>query len=111
MDDNKELLLKSKIKLYEPHMYYTAATAYDNNREITAVYSNDKCVNVRRVSAVLINGSGKNHILCRLKDDREHIVEILDCTGEKVNEQICRGGGVAVLDIPIGGMANIAANM
>ena len=108
MDNNKELLLKSKIKMYEPHMYYTAATAYDGKREITAVYSNDKCVDVCRASAVLINGSGKNHILCRLKEDSEYTAEIYDCTGEKMNEQICRGGGVAVLDIPICGMANIA---
>ena len=29
MDENKELLLKSKLKVSEPHMYYTSATAYD----------------------------------------------------------------------------------
>ena len=101
MDENKELLLKSSLTASEPHLYYTSATAFNDGREITAVYSNDKCVTVSRKSAVIINATARNYVLCHIVDGRKRKVKILDCTGRAVCEyKICAADGVLKIDAP-----------
>ena len=101
MDENKELLLKSSLTASEPHLYYTSATAFDDGREITAVYSNDKCVTASRKSAVIINATARKYVLCHIVDGRERKVKILDCTGSAVCEyKICAADGVLKIDAP-----------
>lgn len=109
MDENKELLLNSKLKVSEPHMYYTSATAYDEKREITAVYSNGKCVDVTKADSIVINGSGIDNILCRFKNTGDYKIEILDCAGRVLAEKSEKLGGIVELNIPISGMARISA--
>lgn len=108
MNENKDLLLKSKLKVYEPHMYYTAATAYDERREITAVYSNEKCVDITKNNAIIINGSGTDRVLCRFKSTGDYKIKVLDCTGELTEERTEKFERIAEINIPISGMAKIS---
>ena len=89
-------------------MYYTSATAYDEKREITAVYSNGKCVDVTKADSIVINGSGIDNILCRFKNTGDYKIEILDCAGRVLAEKSEKLGGIVELNIPISGMARIS---
>lgn len=107
MSQNKDLLLKSNIAVFEPHLYYTAAKAYDDDKEIIAVYANDKCVDIERTSAVVINGTAKQNVICRFGDSRERKLTILDCMGKIVYEGTFEPEGIQSIAVPVSGMAVI----
>ena len=88
-------------------MYYTAAKAYDDDKEIIAVYANDKCVDIERTSAVVINGTAKQNVICRFGDSRERKLTILDCMGKIVYEGTFEPEGIQSIAVPVSGMAVI----
>lgn len=109
MDENKDLLLRSKLIVREPHMYYTSATAYDEKREISAVYSNDKCIEVSHSESVIINGTARDYILLSFSKQGKYNFKVLDCMGNTVDEStIDADEKLQKINVPTSGMIELS---
>lgn len=109
MDENKDLLLRSKLIVREPHMYYTSATAYDEKREISAVYSNDKCIEVNHSESVIINGTARDYIILSFSEQGKYNFKVLDCMGNTVDEStIDADEKLQKINVPTSGMIELS---
>ena len=109
MGENKDLLLRSKLIVREPHMYYTSATAYDEKREISAVYSNDKCIEVSHSESVIINGTARDYIILSFSKQGKYNFKVLDCMGNTVDESIIDADEkLQKINVPTSGMIELS---
>jgi len=101
---HKKTLLDGKLRCYEPHLLYTWAQSTSDEECIAAVYSADKCISPKALSAVyLANGSNSNRILVEMEGVYQ--VSVFNCCGEETECFIRDFRGINTLDVPVGGIA------
>ena len=104
MDDHRELLLNSELTAYEPHLLYTWAKSSSESECMVCTYSVDKCVKPDCKAVVYAaNGSEADRVLLDLEEC--YVAEVYDCYGEVICSGLELKAGIAVVNVPVGGLA------
>ena len=87
-------------------MNYTWAESLNGDESVAAVYAEDKCIKPElRKTAYIINGTTNERVISEISGS--YNIEIFNCCGEKVSEQVIlkAENEVTLLPIPVGGVA------
>lgn len=106
MKEKKETLLECDLRCYDPHMLYTWAESVNEKECIAAVYLEDKCIKPEtKAKSYILNGTTSNRVVCELTGTFE--IEIFDCCGDKVSDQMIFNSNkeISIIEIPSGGSA------
>ena len=88
------------------HLNYTWAESLNGDESVAAVYAEDKCIKPElRKTSYIINGTTNDRIISEISGS--YNIEILNCCGEKVSEQVIINAEkeLTLLPIPVGGVA------
>lgn len=103
MQEHQALLLEAPLRAYEPDKQYTWAKASDENECIVCVYEADKCVKPdSRDTVYVANGCENERILMEL--DADYTARVLDCCGDVISDGKELQKGIAVIEVPVGGL-------
>lgn len=100
--ENKDILQKSKLKVYDLQNLYTLAEGIEKNKKISAVYTPDKCVKLDKAEVIAINGTQYDYIIAEFID--KYICDIYNCMGEKVREFRNENNGIYKISVPSAGL-------
>ena len=106
MKEKRNLLLEGELRTYDPHLNYTWAESLNGDESVAAVYAEDKCIKPElRKTAYIINGTTNERVISEISGS--YNIEIFNCCGEKVSEQVIlkAENEVTLLPIPVGGVA------
>ncbi len=106
MKEKRNVLLEGELRTYDMHLNYTWAESLNGDESVAAVYAEDKCIKPElRKTSYIINGTTNNRIISEISGS--YNIEILNCCGEKVSEQVIINAEkeLTLLPIPVGGVA------
>lgn len=107
---NREVLLDSEFIPYEPHFMYPVIKAQNADTAIIGVYAGHKLVDVdlSRKNVKLINATKEEYLYLNMSKPCTADIVVTDTMGGLVRrETLSLGAGVAKLDIPRSGLAEI----
>jgi len=108
MKEKKDVLLEGDLRSYDQHLNYSWAESIKGNESIAVVYSEDKCITPElKETSYIINGTTSSRVISEISGSYD--IEIFDCCGEKVKEQVVLNAEneITVLQIPVGGLAKL----
>lgn len=109
MQENKALLQEADITAEEPQNLYPVISVKNSEKDITAVYSKGRvielCTDVAENN--IVNGTKENVLYIETKETEEVEVTVYDCCGKTVSEGKQILSGIAKINCPIGGRVEI----